>query len=160
MTDELNTTPADTGPVAKADTVDAWAARASHSVVLPSATEVEVRLPNLPEMMQAGVIPNELLAVAVKVETKDEVKTEDLEALADFHRFLVSKTLVSPEVAPEDVPKLPVEDVQFIVEIATRQRDTDALGRHLAGLERTAEFQAFRDQSLELARLLGGNGLG
>lgn len=146
-------------PTGKPRTAAAWAKRREHDVTLPSGAEVTICIPSLPVLLKAGQIPNELIAVAVKVEAKEDVTADNLVELAEFQRYLVQYACIAPEVTHEQVDDLPVEDVQMIVEFATRQRDMDALGHHLAGLEVTDEWKAFRDQQDSLASLLGGGSL-
>jgi hypothetical protein len=61
--------------------------------------------------------------------------------------------VVKPELSEDDVDEIPAEDFGMLVEFALRQRDTDVLGHHLAGLETTEAFRKFRDFEERLADL-------
>lgn len=151
-------------PITKPRDAKAWAKRGDHTVTLPSATEVTIRLPSLPALAKAGAIPNDLLAyITPKAAAADrgedptpEMTTETLMNESAWRDFIISTMCVSPKVAPEDVGSLPEEDISMLSEFALRQRDTDALGHQLAGLEVTEEWRRFRDQQSALASLLGG----
>jgi hypothetical protein len=59
-----------------------------------------------------------------------------------------------PVITEEDVHDLPFEDVELLVEIATRQRDLDAVGNHVGGLHTNKQWRQFRglthlDQDVE-----------
>lgn len=126
-------------------TKTAWKARKRHTVILPSGVEVQIELPNLPLLIKTGRIPNELIQQAVKTAAApDEVTREQIEEQYDFYRTLVVLTVKDPELTPEDVDELPFEDVEMIVEFATRARDMDAAYRHLGGLEKVDSFRDFR----------------
>jgi len=125
-------------------TKTAWKKAASHSVTLLSGTEVEIVLPNLPALIKAGQVPNPLVDAAIGALEATEVTREMIEQQADFYAWLVATTVKVPEVAVEDVASLPAEDVQMVAEFALRERDIDALGRHMSGLEKVADFRRFR----------------
>ena len=74
--------------------------------------------------------------------TKDYIVQQD-----DFYNKLCALAVVSPAVTEDEFVKgdLPFEDKEMIVEIATRQRDLDAVGHHLAGLEKVSAFREFRN---------------
>lgn len=151
-------------PIGKPRDAKAWAKRGEHAVTLPSAAEVTIRLPSLPALAKAGAIPNELLAYitpkAAKADagedTTPELTAETLMNEADWRNFIISHMCIAPKVTPEEVPSLPEEDVQMLTEFALRQRDQDALGHQLAGLEVTEEWRRFREQQSALASILGG----
>jgi hypothetical protein len=149
------TTKSPVGKVSKT----AWKARRKHDVTLPSGAQVSIVIPNQAAMLKAGSIPNELLSIVLKQQDGDDKLTvEDIKAAAQFDRFLVTKTVVDPEVTEDDLDDLPAEDLTMLVEFATRRRDTDVLGHHLAGLETTEEFKTFReleDRLADLSRLAG-----
>lgn len=133
MTDETKTT------------ITKWKSAAVHPVTLPSSTVVDIRIPNLPEMIESGEIPNDLIDVAIEVaQGTRKVTSKDIKEQAEFYRHLVSKTVVNPKVTPEQVPEIPYEDTDMLVEIATRQRDVDALGHHIAGLHTNKDWRKFR----------------
>lgn len=126
-------------------TLAGWKKNANHTVTLASGTEVEIKVPNLPELVAAGEFPNHLVDVAIGVASgKTEVSTEEVKAQAEFYRELVSRTVINPSLTPEDVRDIPFEDVELLAAIATRQRDVDALGHHIAGLDQNADWRKFR----------------
>lgn len=129
----------------KATTLAAWKKNANHTVTLASGTEVEMKIPNLPELVAAGEFPNHLVDTAIQVASGErKVSAEEIAQQAEFYRELVSRAVVNPTLAPEDVKDLPFEDVELISAIATRQRDVDALGHHIAGLDNNADWRKFR----------------
>lgn len=149
MSDENQTE--DIRPKAAASVGD-WEARRNHyGVTLPSGAVVDIRLPDLPAMAKAGDIPNELLEASVQlqkaIEDKDRsaLTTETLVNLEEFMEFLLPEMILQPKITAEDVQtKLPSEDKELLVQFAQRARDLDAVGRHLAGLEKLAEWRRFR----------------
>lgn len=135
-------------PVSKS----AWKKAGVHTVTLPSGAVVNIRIPNLAQMAKAGELDNDLLQYAVPnlpadadEEPSDEQKKENLTKLANFHAWLVSKTLVDPSLSPEEVIEtVPTPDLEVLVELASRRRDMDVTGHHIGGLEASAEFRKFR----------------
>lgn len=131
-------------------TLAAWKKAGIHTITLSSGTEVDIRIPNLPELVSAGEFPNGLVETAIKVATQDptdprnKITADDIKSQAEFYRELLSRTLVEPKVSPEDVKDIPFEDVELLVSIATRQRDVDALGDHIAGLDSNEKWRKFR----------------
>lgn len=122
----------------------AWAKAKVHTITLPSGFEVDVQVPNMPLLIKTGQIPNHLIEAALGAMQAEEITREMVEQQAEFYEKLVALTVVDPVIAEEDVADLPFEDVDLIVEIATRQRDVDALGRHLGGLHKSEEWKTFR----------------
>lgn len=130
----------------------AWKKAGVHTVTLPSGAVVDIRIPNLAQMAQAGELDNDLLQYAVPnlptdadEEPTPEQKKENLTKLANFHQWLVSKTLVSPALSPDEVKEtVPTPDLEVLVELASRRRDMDVVGHHIGGLEVSAEFRKFR----------------
>jgi hypothetical protein len=126
-------------------TLAGWKKAAVHDVTLASGIEVKIKIPNLPELVAAGEFPNHLVDTAINVATgKTEVSSEEIKQQAEFYRELVSRTVIEPALTPEDVADVPFEDVELIAAIATRQRDVDALGHHIAGLDNNADWRKFR----------------
>lgn len=123
-----------------------WKKAKRHLVTLPSATVVEIEIPDLPNMVAAGQIPNELIDVAVGVAAGKKPTRDDIIEQAGFYNKLAAITVVKPDVTEENFVNgdLPFEDKEMIVEFATRQRDLDAVGHHLAGLEKVASFREAR----------------
>lgn len=132
-----------------------WKKKRTHEVTLPSGAEVEIAIPNLPALVKGGALPNDLIEVATKAASTGEVPDDLLERLDDYHRFLVAETVVSPEIKVEEVNDLPTEDIDMLVQFATRQRDMDAIGHHLGGLETVDSFREFRGLDSSFSNLLG-----
>lgn len=139
MTDE-------TQQPAKPTSLSAWKKAKRHTITLPSASVVEIEVPDLPNLVKAGQIPNDLLDIAIGVAQGKKVKREDIVDQADFYNKLCAMTVKVPEVTEADFASgaIPFEDKEMLVEIATRQRDLDAVGHHLAGLEKSKSFRAVR----------------
>ena len=131
-------------------TKTAWfKARRHEGVTLPSGTVVTIELPNLSLMLKTGQIPNGLVDAAVEMQNavstgSVQVTREMIEQQWDYYAFLVSKTVVEPAITQEEVAEIPAEDVEMLVEFATRQRDIDAVFRHIAGLDKLDSFRKFR----------------
>jgi hypothetical protein len=123
-----------------------WKKAKRHTVTLPSAAVVEIELPDLPELVKTGGIPNDLVDIAIGVASGKKVSREDIVQQADFFNKLCAITVVEPKVTEEDFASgaLPFEDKEMLVEFATRQRDLDAVSHHLAGLETSKSFRAAR----------------
>jgi hypothetical protein len=137
----------------------AWKKAAVHTVTLPSGMQVDITVPSLSKLAKYGKLDNELLsdATPAPVEGQEivlpeppaapsmEERKKALADLADFQSWLVSITLVDPKLSPEEVLEyVPTEDLEVLVEFATRKRDMDVKGHHLGGLERSAEWREFR----------------
>lgn len=129
------------------NSLDAWKKAAVHEVTLPSNTKVKIKLPDLPALLKAGEIPNPLVEVALNFSGNAPRITPDvISSQVDFTRFLIAKTVVEPAVTADDVSGLPYEDQEMLMEFATRQRDLDATGRHIGGVEVVDDFNSFRSQ--------------
>ena len=147
----------------KKTTAKSWKANAVHpDITLPSGAVVDIKLPNLASFVKAGALPATLLQATQKVaqasRAGETIPAELYEEMETFNTFLVTHTVVSPEITEEDVPELPPEDVEMLVGFATRRIEFDAVGHHLAGLETIESFRKFRglDSSAEdLLRLAG-----
>ena len=143
-------------PKSQTKSKSAWIkARLHENVTLPSGFQVDIELPNLPALIKSGSLPNELVEVATKAATEQEIPPDLFERLDEFNTYLVAKTVVKPEVAEEDVNKLPTEDIDMLVGFATRTRDMDAVGKHIAGLETIDSFRKFRKLDLGREALYG-----
>jgi hypothetical protein len=134
----------DTTVVTKPRDASAWKKAGVHEVTLPSGTEVTITIPNLPQMVKNGSIPNNLLDAAIGAIQKETITRELLAEQAEFFSLLVTTMVKEPSITADDVADLPYEDIELLVEIGTRQRDLDALGNHIAGLHRSAEWRRFR----------------
>lgn len=129
----------------KVTTAAAWKTAKRHTVTLPSSAVVEIEIPDLPQLVKAGQIPNELVEVAIGAAASNKVTKEDVGLYADFANKLVSLTVVNPKVTEEEAAAaLPFEDKEMIVDFATRKIDMDAVGHHLGGLEKSKDFRSFR----------------
>lgn len=127
-------------------TLTDWKKAKRHTVALPSGFEVEVEIPNLPQMVKTGQIPNDLLDAALGAIKQQDITPELIKEQAQFFTLLVTTMVKDPVVTVEDLEgdALPYEDIELLVEIGTRQRDLDALGRHIAGLHKSEEWRKFR----------------
>jgi len=140
----------------KGATLAGWKKAALHYPLLPSGSRVGIKIPDLPRLIEAGQIPQHLLDAALGVaEQSDARPTPELIAQQrEFTDTLVCLTVVEPKISMTDMADVPYEDKEFLVAIATRQRDLDAEGEHIAGLTRSEKFRKFRllgefDPSLE-----------
>lgn len=133
-------------PEQRKSTAAAWKKAKRHTVTLPSGVSVEIELPNIQFLLKTGQIPNSLVQIVTKAATDSSfrVTPEMLAEQWDYTSFLVAKTVVEPAVTVEEVAELPSEDVEMIVDFALRNRDLDALGHHLSGLETQESFRRFR----------------
>lgn len=122
----------------------AWKAAKRHQITLPSGVEVEIAIPNLPLLVKTGQLPNELVTEALGAIQGGKLTPELIRQQSEFYDKLVAITVKDPVVTEEDVHELPFEDIELIVEVATRQRDLDALGRHVGGLHTSKEWRTFR----------------
>lgn len=135
----------DTVDSPKPATLAQWRKAKTHTITLPSSTVVEIEIPDLPALVKTGQIPNELVDIAIKVaKGTKEITRDDIVQQADFYNKLCVLAVKSPALTEENVADIPFEDREMIVEIATRQRDIDAVGHHLAGLESVKEWRNFR----------------
>lgn len=133
-------------PAAKSG-VSAWKAKRAHTVTLPSGFEVEIVIPNLPQLVKTGQLPNDLVSKALGLVQAGKLTAEAIAEQADFYSQLVQRTVKTPALAHDDIvgdDPIPFEDVEMIVEFATRQRDVDAIGNHLGGLHTVKEWRQFR----------------
>ena len=128
-------------------TLAAWKKAKVHTVTLPSGVSVKMQIPDLPALIKSGEIPNSLVDAALgAVEGASKVDREFVEKQAEFTNKVVALSVVEPKLTEEDVASgvIPAEDKEMITEIATRQRDLDALGHHIAGLHTNKDFRSFR----------------
>lgn len=128
-----------------AKTKTAWKKRQVHTdITLPSGQLVDIKVPNLPQLLKSGQVPNTLVDAAVQTQSATKITRELIESTWDFYRWLVAQTVVSPELEESDVEDLPTSDIELIVSLATRQTDLDAVGHQLGGLETQRAFRDFR----------------
>lgn len=141
-----------------------WKKDKTHEVTLPSSAVVKIELPDLTQMIKGGQIPNELLDVATKVGAGQRIEAEEsadeqrklLGQVSDFNAFLVSETVVDPELTAAEVQSgdLPAEDIDLLLQFALRKTDFDAVGKHLGGLDTVPSFRKFRGLDTSLADIL------
>lgn len=131
------------GKVSKAD----WKKAAVHNVLLPSGVRVDVKVIDLPRLVETGQFPQHLLDVALKEASGGEKTTPSIELIQqqrEFTDLIVRMAVVEPALDPEDMDEVPFEDKAMILDIATRQRDYDAEGAHIGGLDSSERFRKFR----------------
>jgi hypothetical protein len=139
---------------ASAASVAGWKKAAIHYPLLPSGIRVGIRVPDLAKMIETGQVPQHLLSAALglaKAQVEEEKKVPTPEELTEnaaqdreFTDLITLASVVEPKVSENDLEAIPVEDKQFIVALATRQRDLDAEGEHIAGLTKSEKFRRFR----------------
>ena len=146
MTDELTGARAD-----QAVSAAQWKKAAVHPILLNSGVTVEIKIPDLPQLIEEDVIPQNLLDAALEVagavsrSGSPDAPTKDLIVKeGQFKNTLTRLTVVNPKLTEDDVRDIPSEDKEIIVALATRQRDVDAEGNHIAGLDKSAKFRKFR----------------
>jgi hypothetical protein len=128
----------------------AWKRAAVHNILLPSGVRVDVKIVDLPHMVETGSFPQHLLDVALKEAATaggGEAPTPTIELIQqqrEFTDLLVMSAVVDPKLEPADMEHIPFEDKALIVDIATRQRDYDAEGVQIAGLDSSARWRKFR----------------
>lgn len=144
MSEAVGTTAENNGR--KAVSAAGWKKSAKHVIVLPSGAVVEIRIPDLPRMIEVGTIPQGLMDAAIGVASSGSSKptAELMGQQREFTDLLVQKMVISPALTEEDIPELPYEDKEMLVEVATRQRDLDAEGSHIGGLDKSERFRRFR----------------
>jgi hypothetical protein len=128
---------------------EAWTSNAVHDIVLPSGSVIQIRIPDLPALIEAGEFPQHLIDAALGVAHKPDAKPtkELIVQQREFTDELIKQTVLDPEITPELLdPKkgIPYEDKEMIVEIATRQRDLDAEFNHIGGLDKSDKWRKFR----------------
>lgn len=137
----------------KAASKSEWVKSAVRTATLPSGTLVEFELPDIPDLVKGGTLPNELTKIATDAVAgkafvdpdSDEIPEGLVDDVIHFQRFLVAAMVHSPKIVIEDVPKLPADDREMLLAFAFRQRDMDAVGHHISGLEKLSSFRRFRD---------------
>lgn len=141
-----------------------WAELAVHTVTLPSRARVKVRIPDLSLLIANDAVPENLRGAALEElmgtmaalqapaaadgsdPERPRIDKEKIQQLASLHFFLVSEMLVEPALTISELERaeLPNEDLELLVQLATRERDTDALGVVL-GVVPLSRFARFRD---------------
>jgi hypothetical protein len=134
----------------KAVSLGGWKKAATHTVRLPSGVYVDIKLPDVAQMIESGAIPQHLLSAALAIsgsQKQKELTKEDILEEAEFTAHVITHTVVNPKVSLEDTKDIPAEDKVMLVELATRQRDMDAEYNHIAGLHTSESFRRFRGLS-------------
>lgn len=138
-----------------------WKARGYHQITVPSGEQVRIRIPDLAAMLALGQIPDTLRLAALTqafreegdppltLQKKDDgtplLDQELVKQFYDLRTHIVAASVVDPQVTPEDVAEIPVEDRDMIYAIAMRERYTDARGVTL-GVEPLSRWETFRDR--------------
>lgn len=135
-----------TEPVETSASKTGWKKAAYHNILLMSGVRVEIRIPDLPALIEAGEIPQNLLEAALGI-AKGQATEPSAALIAqqrEFTDLIVLKTVTSPKLTEADLADIPYEDKEMLVQIATRQRDLDAEGEHIGGLTKSDKFRRFR----------------
>lgn len=131
-----------------ATTKAAWKKAAIFTDVLcPSGVRVDIKIPDLPALIEAGTIPQHLLDAAIGAASPAAVDTPTKDLIAkerEFTDVLVAITVVNPSITEEDARDLPYPDKEMLVAMAMRKRDWDAEGEVLGGLLSSEKFRRFR----------------
>lgn len=131
----------------KTVTAAGWKKAAVHNVLLPSGVRVEIKIPDLPSLIETGQFPQHLLDAAIGLAAKGDsgiATREDVVKQREFTDKVVELTVVNPKLSAEDIAEIPFEDKEMLVALATRARDLDAEGEHIAGLTNSEKFRRFR----------------
>lgn len=120
-----------------------------HIITLPSGAVVGIEVPDLPELIASETFPNELVDVAIQVSAggrglSGETTREIIAQQPAFYKHVIQLMVKEPEVDDALYKKLPAEDKEMLVEIATRQRDLDAEYKHIGGLHTSERWKKFR----------------
>jgi hypothetical protein len=148
---------------------EAWAKRATHVVACPSGEFVKVRIPNIADMVVGDAIPDRLMQAALRelvdpgsiplvepaegeAETnggaprRPEYDLDLIKKMAEFMQVVLLRTIVEPEVKDaSELSLFPQEDLDFLIQIARRERYTDWQGRVL-GVARIDQFRDFAEK--------------
>jgi hypothetical protein len=133
--------------VQKSKTASDWKKNRRHTITLPSGFVVQIEIPNLPVLVKTGQLPNDLVTEALGTIQSGKLTAEAIAEQAPFYAKLVVATVKDPVVTEDDVigdDPLPFEDIEMIAELATRQRDLDAVGNHIGGLHTSKQWRTFR----------------
>lgn len=127
-------------------TAAAWKKNAHHTVMCPSGTSIVMKIPDLPAMIETGTIPQHLLDAALGAASDPDQKPtrELIKQQREFTDLLTMICVIEPKLTEADLTDIPYEDKEFIVSVATRQRDLDVLGDHIGGLNKSEKFRRFR----------------
>lgn len=144
-------------------TLEEWSEAAIHTITLFSGKVVKIRIPDLPTLMLADLVPQELRGTAIDVLNREvnqsqqiaaalrgapvEVPPIDYDSFVGMTRlkyFLAAGMVVEPKVTEQNFidGKIPPNDASLLGAIAIRERDTDALGVRL-GVAELSAFERF-----------------
>lgn len=110
--------------------VSTWKAKSVMRITLPSGVDVDIRIPNLANILMSGELPNNLREIALAElsgKTKTELTEDHLRANAQFVRHLVIATVVNPKLEDADLDDLPQSDIDVLAAIANREVDPKEL---------------------------------
>lgn len=146
-------------PPAAVTSKSAWQKLTKHHVTCPSGAVVRIRIPNLASLVAMDAVPEQLKGAALREIAQElvgslqavadggasEVKLseEDVKALYELNEWMLCWSLIEPEITPADLPELPEEDLEMLVQIVSRERDVDARGVRL-GVEPLSRLERFR----------------
>jgi hypothetical protein len=124
-----------------------------------------VRFPDLSTLLAGGAVPESLRAAALQAindelaplrpaengssaeggeQAPPRISEDLLQAAVKLHEWVITQTVVEPELTADMLPLLPAEDLEMIAAIAKRERDTDALGVRL-GVDPLSRWRTFRE---------------
>lgn len=159
----MSDTPTSPAPE-KTKTLAGLKKRAVHEdVTLPSGAVVDIKLPNLPSMVESGAIPNDLIESALAQQSAEKLTVDILKHTWDWTVFIIPRMLVTPKIntdrdaakIADDVREIDAADTQLLLDFAARRTDMDAVGHQLGGLETQRSFREHRG-ILSLDEALGG----
>lgn len=130
----------------KTASITEWKKAAVHAVTLPSGVVVKIKIPDLAALIEAGTLPQNLIDAALNVvgDGAQKVTLDMVKEEREFTNEIVKVAVVEPTVNDANVNEIPVEDKAMIMQIATRQTDLDAEGKHIGGLHKSEDFRKFR----------------
>lgn len=130
----------------KAVTTSGWKRAKTHTIRVPSGVFIEIIIPDIPDMIESGQFPQNLVDAALSMASREKQKPtkEMITQQKEYTNILVQRMVVNPKLTAEDVLELPYEDKEMLVEIASRVRDLDAEGHHIGGLHTSKDFRTFR----------------
>lgn len=130
----------------KVASIAEWKKAAVHAVTLPSGVTIKVKVPDLAGLIESGTLPQNLIDAALNVvgDSAQKVTVDMVKEEREFTNAIVKVAVIEPTVTDANVGDIPVEDKQLIMQIATRQTDLDAEGKHIGGLHKSEDFRKFR----------------
>jgi hypothetical protein len=127
-------------------TAAAWIKARYHEPLLPSGFRPTIIIPDLAKLIETGAIPQDLLDVALgAVSGENNVPSIELvKTQREYTDKIVELMVIEPELTPEEIAQIPFQDKDMLVALANRQRDLDAEGEHISGLNKSEKFRKFR----------------